>query len=152
MIKKCVSIILVVVLLSITAFKWPMSFDAFFMEHDSVLVIQTKNDVINGVPSLETKRYTVNKGSDEYEQLKSLFADHSYHRRFSSLYDKTSFKGDKGETSYMISFAKGNDAVDLMLPYENGGVIIDSRIYSLSSYEKLVSGLEQILVNLIPEE
>lgn len=150
--KKSIILLCAALVICFAAFKRPMSFDVFFMEYESVSVVQTKYDVVNGVPWTDTKHYTINKGSDEYKQLKALFGDHKYRRRISSLYDKASFEGDKGETSYMISFAKGIDAIDLMLPCENGGVVIDGRIYSLTAYEKLVSGLEQILVNLIAEE
>ncbi|MBQ5813692.1 MAG: hypothetical protein IIW34_06030 [Clostridia bacterium] len=149
--KKLIAF-LIILALAFAVFKWPMNFDKFFAGNGDILILQINNGVINGVPFSETKRYIIVEGSDNYVEIQKLFSEHSFSKRFQSLFEKSAFKGDKGGVSFVVSFVDGDDLTELRFPYENGGLIVNNRIYSLSDASGLVSDLVKLLENVKTEE
>ena len=77
-------------------FLWPISFDSYFKDPAQVFAVHTVFSVDYDRPGIDTTRYGIEPGGEEYIRLEELLGQYTYHRCLATLRNKE-YMEDIGE-------------------------------------------------------
>ena len=90
-------------------FLWPISFDSYFKDPTQVFAVHTVFSVDYDTPVIDTTRYEIEPGGEEYIQLEELLGQYTYHRCLATLWNKGAMYDT--EEDITIWFAYTRDGV-----------------------------------------
>jgi hypothetical protein len=104
--KKIVLLIILCILLAficiVLYFYRPIHFD--FILNDNISITYILPTLENGVANQVVTNYDIKPNTVEYQQLKELFDQYSYHRNLDTIFADTSISGG---SQYIYIFTKG---------------------------------------------
>ncbi len=138
-------LIITILIVSVTFFLYPLPLEKVVSSDHDLIVILTKNKIIDGIPDFETTEYRFTAKSDEIAQIKKILSKYTYHRNLRFFIKDDLMKGD--DAGYWINLYSGSNSITIG---GTGKIRINRFIYNIGYWgnKKFLSLMEDIRILL----
>ena len=86
-------------------FLWPLSFDSYFEDPTQVFAVHTVFSVDYDRPEIDTTRYGIEPGGEEYTRLEELLGQYTSHRCLATLRNEQYMEGIGEDMTIWFAYA-----------------------------------------------
>ena len=163
--KRWLLLMAVVACVSVAGyFWWPISFDSYFADPTQVFAVHTVFSVDYDTPVIDTTRYEIEPGGEEYIRLEELMGKYTYHRCLATLWNQGTMYDMEEEITIWFAYTRdGVPAIHRVTLWDDraqiwaegeDGKLVTYRVGYLGNGKaaELYEYLKEMIVTWEPEE